>query len=222
MPEALRPEYEEKEGSFTLRLEGHEDVLIPVEKKNLAEQHRREAEKNLADAQKREKDLLEKLEKADNSKEIEKIRQQHQADLDKIKTEFEEKDKANRAKAHQAMIQEEATKFVSKHFTAATSAVERLYAARLTVEDVDGQSVLRVLNDDGTRSVHSIDQLQKEILANEDFKPIIKASEASGGGASQGVKGTPGGAGSGKEVDLLSANKGSLTAAIRQKVEARK
>lgn len=54
---------------------------------------------------------------------------------------------------------------------------------RLTIEEVDGEYVTRVLTPDGKASALSANELKAEFLANKDFAPIITASKASGGGA---------------------------------------
>jgi hypothetical protein len=188
LPEAIRGEYEEREGSFFLKLEGHEEAFVPAEKKNIAEQHRKEAEKKLAEANAREADLIAKLEKADGKKEVEAIRQQHQAEILKIKEAADKEREAIKGREHQALIETEAAKFAGEKFLV-PSAISRLYKDRLSVEEVDGQPVIRVREPDGKPSVKSLSDLQKEFLENPEFKPIIKASQASGGGAIPGQKG---------------------------------
>lgn len=55
--------------------------------------------------------------------------------------------------------------------------------ARLTVEQVEGEYVTRVLTPDGKASATSVKELGEEFRANKEFAPIIQASKASGGGA---------------------------------------
>lgn len=184
LSDALKSQYAEKDGVFFLNLEGHEDHLIPKAKKELAEQHRKEAEKRLAEAEAREKKLMDDLAKSgDSKKEIEAIRAQHQAEVEKVRNEYADREKAAKAEAGRQMIAAEATRFATEKFTVPT-AIARLYQDRLTVEDVDGVSVLRVREADGKPSVKSLADLQQEFLANKEFSPIVKASAGSGGGAS--------------------------------------
>ncbi len=193
LPDSLKSEYEEKDGNFVLKLEGHEEVLIPKAKKDLAEQHRKEAEKRLSEAEAREAKLVADLAKAgDSKKEIEAIRAQHQVEVEKVKASYAEKEKAAKADAAKAMIAAEAQKFASEKFTV-PSAIARLYQDRLAVEEVDGVAVIRVREADGKPSVKSLADLQQEFLANKEFAPIVKASAGSGGGAGPSHKG--GGAG---------------------------
>ena len=109
-----------------------------------------------------------------------------------MRNEYAEREKAAKAEAGRQMIAAEATRFATEKFTVPT-AIARLYQDRLTVEDVDGVSVLRVREADGKPSVKSLADLQQEFLANKEFSPIVKASAGSGGGASPSNKG--GGAG---------------------------
>jgi len=60
---------------------------------------------------------------------------------------------------------------------------------RLQVELVDGKPTVRVLDADGNITTGKLEDLQKEIVANAKFAPIIQASKASGGGASGSSKG---------------------------------
>ena len=62
---------------------------------------------------------------------------------------------------------------------------------RLTIEEQDGNMITRVLDAEGKASALSANELKAELLANKTYAPIIKASEASGGGA-QGSKKPPG------------------------------
>jgi hypothetical protein len=57
---------------------------------------------------------------------------------------------------------------------------------RLAIEETDGKFITRVLDSEGKASALSVNELKAEILADKQFAPIIKASNASGGGASGG------------------------------------
>jgi hypothetical protein len=188
LPEGLRSEYQQEGESYTLKLEGHEEQLIPKAKRDIEAEHRKNAEKKLEEAQKRESDLLKKLESADGKKEVEAIRKQHEEEIAKIRQAAEEELKVIKGREHQAMIDKVASEFASEKFTV-PSAIRGLIKERLTVEEVDGQPVIRVREPDGKPSVKSLSDLQKEFLENPEFKPIIKAQVGSGGGANPGNKG---------------------------------
>ena len=121
LPEALQGEYTEKEGNFTLNLEGHEDHFVIKAKHHLAEGHRREAEKKLAEVEAREADLLKKLENADGKKQIEEIRANAAAEVERVKAEYAEKEAAQKAESNKNLINAEAAKFANDKFTAPSS-----------------------------------------------------------------------------------------------------
>lgn len=56
-------------------------------------------------------------------------------------------------------------------------------AKRLSLEQVEGEYVTRVLTPDGKASATSLKELTEEMRATPEFAPIIQASKASGGGA---------------------------------------
>lgn len=53
---------------------------------------------------------------------------------------------------------------------------------RLSIEEVDGKFITRVLDSEGKASALSVNEFKEEILANKDYAPILTASKASGGG----------------------------------------
>lgn len=72
---------------------------------------------------------------------------------------------------------------------------------RLAVEITDGEARTRVLDADGKPSAASLEDLQKEILANKMFAAVLMGSQATGGGAGGG-SGSNGSAG---KIDLTKA-----------------
>lgn len=61
--------------------------------------------------------------------------------------------------------------------------------SRLSVETIDGQPQIRVKDLQGNLSALSLDELKNEFRSNAAFKPLIAASNASGGGANGGQGG---------------------------------
>lgn len=71
---------------------------------------------------------------------------------------------------------------------------------RLKVEEgADGKHFVRVLDEAGSPSALSVDELEKELLANDKYAAIIVAGKGSGGGA--GDSGSGGGAGEKKWLE---------------------
>jgi hypothetical protein len=192
--EDTQKEYVLKDGTATLTLEGHEDAYVPKGKWAEAEKHRKNAESKTLDVEKRETKLLQDLEanKGDKSK-MQELRDSHTEEVAKIKKESEAQILAFKGESHKALIDAEATSFAEKNFTV-PGLVKDMIAKRMVIEEVDGQAVLRALNADGTASVKSVSEMQKEILENKDFSSIIKASQGKGGGANPGTGGKGGGA----------------------------
>lgn len=83
--------------------------------------------------------------------------------------------------------------------------------ARLSAEIDGDKPFTRVLDATGKPSALSLDDLRKEIVANTEYATIIKANDATGGGAGGA---TGGGGASGKKFsDMTEAEKRSLNAA---------
>jgi hypothetical protein len=217
LDESIQGEYTEKDGDFILNLEGHEDHFAPKAKLHIAESHRREAEKKVAEGEAREADLLSKLENADGKKAIEEIRANAQAQIDKVKAEYAEKEEAAKLESNKNLVAAEAGKFAGENFTI-PSLIQDAYAKRLSVEEVDGKQVIRVLESDGTASAKSIVDLQKEFLDNAEYAPIIKAAQSSGSGATKDEH--SGGSSAPKSVEFSLGNKKAATEAVIQKLAA--
>ena len=219
LSEDTQKEYTESNGAYTLTLEGHEEHLIPKAKKDLAEQHRKAAEVKLAEVESREAKLLKQLEDSKGgSKEIEEIRTNAQAEIDRIKTEYAERDAAQRAEVNKGLIAVEAEKFAQEHFIA-PSLIKDKFASRLTVVDVNGTPVIRTLDADGKESIATVQDVQKEFLANKEYSAIVKGSQGSGGSAGQDNKGNSGSAG-GKKTDWSMDNVKGATEAVRASLAA--
>ena len=65
--------------------------------------------------------------------------------------------------------------------------------SRLTVDLMDGNAIVRVLDDQGKPSALSLNDLKEEFRNKPSFAPVIKASKASGGGSAKGSHGGSGG-----------------------------
>lgn len=87
---------------------------------------------------------------------------------------------------------------------------------RLTVEEVNGEFVTRVLDGNGAPSASTIADLEKEFLANKEFAPVLVGSKGSGGA---GAGGNSGGAGRKSEGEGKIDFSGS-PAAIAKRLEA--
>ena len=162
-------------------------------KRQIEIEHRKNAETKVAEADKRAEQLEKDLENAGGDKKaIETLRAEHTKQLETLRAERAEEQKAIAQERNNAMIQDEARNFATKHFVDTPFGAQFItskVAERLTVEEVAGTPVVRVVNPDGTPSTASLSDLQKEFLDNKEFSPIIKANVGSGGGATQNIGG---------------------------------
>ena len=62
--------------------------------------------------------------------------------------------------------------------------------ARISVENQDGKSIIRILDKDGKPSAMTLDELKAEFITSPSFAPIIAGSKASGSGHTGGGGGT--------------------------------
>jgi hypothetical protein len=98
------------------------------------------------------------------------------------------------------MVKETAEKFANENFTIPELMVGP-FSQRLSIEEIDGQSVVRVKDSEGKASALSLDELKREFLDKKEFSAIIKANAGSGGGASPGA----GGGAPGKKISEMTA-----------------
>lgn len=194
LSEDNQKEYTLADGVATLTLEGHEEAFVPKGKWSESEKHRKNAETKTLDVEKRETKLLADLEanKGDKAA-MQKLRDDHTTEVARLGEENIAAIQVLKGETHRALIDSAATKFSEEHFTV-PGLVKRMIQDRMSVEEVDGQPVLRALDVDGKISIKSISEMQKEILENKEFSSIIKGSKGNGGGAHTDPNGKGGGA----------------------------
>lgn len=94
-------------------------------------------------------------------------------------------------------------------------------ATRLAVEfDSEGKALVRVKDGEGKISALTLQDLEKEILANPDFKPILKASNGGGSGSQHA---NPGAGSPGSIAEAMkqgSAGKVEFFKGLRAKIES--
>lgn len=191
LEESQKAFYEEKDGKFVLKVKGipqpqnddglrkKVDELLAEKKaeqqkrKEAEEQARREAEENA-----RKKGDIDALEKSWGEK------------FTARETELLSEKKALEAQVYKLTVGSKATELAAKLAVPGSDSVLLPHISnRLQVETVDGEIKIRVLDLQGKPSALSIEDLEKEFRANEAFKPLIRASSASGSGASGGQGG---------------------------------
>lgn len=186
--ESVKSLYEEKDGKYVLKIEGipqpqNDDGLRKKVDELLAEkkaeqQKRKEAEEQAALEHARKKGDIDALEKSWGDK------------LAARETELLNEKQSLEAQVYKLTVGSKATELAAKLAVPGSDSVLLPHISnRLQVETVDGEIKIRVLDLQGKPSALSIEDLEKEFRANEAFKPLIRASNASGSGASGGQGG---------------------------------
>lgn len=84
---------------------------------------------------------------------------------------------------------------------------------RLTMVEENGEMAVRVVGTDGKPSAATLDDFKAELLQSKDLAPILKGTQAHGGGAGGGQ----GGGGAPQKIDLLNASPKELVAHLANK-----
>lgn len=148
------------------------------------------------------------------------------ADMDKLEGSYKEK-LAKREKELgsqigvltsnlQTMLVDNVAQSVATKISKAPELLLPHLRSRLKAEFADGKATTRVLDKDGNPSAFTIEDLQKEFIANPSFAPIIIGSKASGSGA----EGGSGGSNRPSTVDFAKASTKDIVAYLKSKKEA--
>lgn len=188
LEESQKAFYEERDGKFVLKVKGipqpqNDDGLRKKVDELLAEkkaeqQKRKEAEEQAALEHARKKGDIDALEKSWGEK------------FTARETELLNEKQSLEAQVYKLTVGSKATELAAKLAVPGSDSVLLPHISnRLQVETVDGEIKIRVLDLQGKPSALSIEDLEKEFRTNEAFKPLIRASNASGSGASGGQGG---------------------------------
>lgn len=183
LEDSIKALYKEKGDDYILDLEGgdNEDAIDELRRaKEREAQEAKDLRKKLKDAETklaeiggddaRKRGDIEALEKSWKEK-YERREQELLSDIEKrngfIKQTLKEERAAN----------------LAQKISNAPGLMKRVLQDRLTV-DMDGDTpALKVLDKDGKPSAATLDDLEKEIVADKEFATIVIGSKASGGGA---------------------------------------
>ncbi len=194
LEEKAQKEYTLSGDSALLKIEGDDAPTIAkieaLEKKRGIEvEHRKTAETKLGEAEARAVQLQEDFKKAGGNKEaIAALELKHGQELEKLRDERATETANQIAARNESMIKDAAVKFANERFTI-PHLIQDQFAKRLSVEDVEGTPVVRVLGTDGKASTLNMADLEKEFLDNSQLSTIIKAKAGNGGGATPGQNG---------------------------------
>ena len=215
LPENVKAFYKADGNDYTLQIEGGpvdqtDEIESLKKKRDIEKEHRKKAETRLEDAEKREEKLKKDLENAGDPEAIKKIQAEHTAELEKIREERKQEKEKFVEQRNSLLINEQAQRFSSSHLKsgALSQLVAADYSKRLSVEEVDGEPVVRVLDAEGKPSTKSLDELNQEFLDNQDLATVIKVQAGSGGGATPSA--SPGGAGQKKLSEMTATEEAAL------------
>jgi hypothetical protein len=219
--DVFKAEYIEDGEGFRLDVEGEEDTGALKRAKDRESQLRKEAEKSLKDAQDqldalgtddaRKKGDIATLEASWKAK-LETEQTAHLATKDKYQGVFKKN-----------LVDSKATEIATK-ISKVPSLLARIIRDRLSVDFEGDEPTTRVLDASGKPSALTLDDLQKELVANPEYADIIIASKASGGAGKLVVKGggapNSNGGNADKPADLASMKPQDLVAHIEAKKAA--
>lgn len=217
LSDAFKAEYDEKDGEYVLKVEGGEDTGALKRAKDHEKTRRQKAESKTAELESKLADLEAQLEALDDpgkNKGDDKIR---------IKLEQKVKELEGNLSKREGELLSEINRLTSKATATALAAklsdspslIMPHIRSRLVTELVDGKAVVKVKDLDGEVGIMTVDDLEKEILGNKEFSPILRGSGGSGSGA-------PAGGGGGqarKPLDYSKATPKEIAADIKAKKE---
>ncbi|PKR60076.1 hypothetical protein [Thalassospira lohafexi] len=118
--------------------------------------------------------------------------EKYDRDLAALKDEYQPKFEAMKKQIHNLTVGETARDIAKKSFVNTRLAMPHILP-RLTLEETDKGSKVRVLDASGNITNDSIDDLVRELTADPDLAEIVSAGNASGAGYTRSSKGAIGG-----------------------------
>lgn len=223
LPDEIKSEYKKgDDGKYHLDVEGlddHPGVGALKRAKDYEKAERQKLAKQLSDLQAQLDALIEErdgiLKGAIPKSDVEKLENSYKEKLARREKELSDQINALTSNLQTMLVDNVAQSIASKISTAPELILPHI-KARLKAEFNEGKAVTRVLDKDGNPSALSIEDLQKEILANPVFAPIIIGSKASGSGAEGGHSGS----GAPGKLDYAKASPKEIAAHIKASKEA--
>lgn len=211
--EALSPELQgeykptDDADVYALTVEGADDLTAIQKKKEIAEQHRKQAEKKAKDLEAelealREETAKNAAEDANKRGDTDALNKSWEAKLAKKDEDFQRQLKQRDEALHSLLVDNTAERMANE--IAISGSAELLVPHiknRLRVEYVDGKPQTKVVDEAGNSSASTLQELQEEFRAKPAFAPIIVGSKANGGGANGGK----GGGGTSKKLSEMTA-----------------
>ena len=224
LSEEMQAEYKLEDGHYILDIDG----LPEPEDTGALKRANDRLKADLDDAKEELKTATTELNKikatqTDGEKDVQRLTATHDKRVKKIQEDADAKVNSLKEKITAKLVTTAAESLANLISTAPKLMLSPIQS-RLTVEfGEDDTPVLKVLKD-GKPSDMTIDKLAEEFRADKDYKSVIKASQASGGGTTSKVPPLPNTGGTGNEeakpVNLATAKPGDLVAAMKAKMNA--
>lgn len=223
LSDEIKSEYKKgDDGKFHLDVEGlddHPGVGALKRAKDYEKAERQKLAKQLSDLQARLDALTEErdgiLKGAIPKSDVEKLENSYKEKLARREKELSDQISALTSNLQTMLVDNVAQSIASKISTAPELILPHI-KARLKAEFNEGKAVTRVLDKDGNPSALSIEDLEKEMVANPVFAPIIIGSKASGSGAEGGRSGS----GAPSKLDYAKASPKEIVAHLKQRKES--
>lgn len=186
LSDELKEFYEEKNGSYVLKLDGGNDDDVGELRR--ANDRLKQENKDFKKELKELNDKLEDISGIDAKKrgDIETLEKSWKEKLDKTTKELTDKLTGKDTFIRTTLVDSVATQLATKLCADKSGIILPHIKARLTA-DLEGETpTTKVLDKDGKVSALTIEDLEKEFVANKDFSSIIVGSKASGSGTPNG------------------------------------
>ena len=190
----LQSFYEEKDGGYVLKVEGIDDGAELKRAKDHEKRARQQAEKERDElrsqfqAIEEERDNL--LKASVPKSNIEALEKSYKDKIAKLESQYGEQVGKLSGNINKLLVDNQAEALARELAVDGSAAVLIPHIkARLAAEERDGQYQTIIRDVDGNPSALTLDDFKNEIRNNPAFAPLLVASKATGGGASQGQGG---------------------------------
>lgn len=211
-PDVAKEYTKGEDGKFTLQVDGAEDTGALKRAKQHEKDLRVAAENKVADLTTQIETLTVERDtaaaerdtaKADKGKDTAALEASWQAKVDEATAKLENVKSELTSEVERLLVTNTASS-MAHEISTVPELFQDVIAKRLQVEKgADGKYFTRVLDADGKPSASNLDDLRKELLANEKYAAIVISGKGSGGGA--GGSGSGGGAGEKKWLEYSDA-----------------
>lgn len=215
LSDVMKAEYQEKNGHYFAKIEDDDEALEALER----------AKKNEVDSHKETKAALKKLQ--DQLEEIQNEGSRKKGDVEALENSWKKKFGDRETELTKEIEKLSGIVNNSLRDSALTTLASKLVKPeshrlfkksieeRLITEIKDGVPTLRILDPAGKPSALTIEDLEKEIVANKEYAPIIITSRASGGAEKPSRSGAPM-TQDGKPINLASLTPTQLAAHLAE------